>query len=57
MRRVTCVCLNYLLPQVCPYSRIFPVRTAVVRGLGRALDDRKRAIRKLAAKVRADIHS
>ena len=37
--------------QVCPYSRIYPVRTAVVRGLGRALDDRKRAIRKLAAKV------
>ena len=36
---------------MCPYSRIYPVRTAVVRGLGRALDDRKRAIRRLAAKV------
>lgn len=35
-----------------PYQALHPVRKTVVNGLSFALDDPKRAVRKLAAKVR-----
>jgi hypothetical protein len=36
----------------CPYPKLHPVRQLVTRGLARVCDDRKRAVRMLAAKVR-----
>ena len=35
-----------------PYSRLFPVKMAVIKGLQKALDDPKRAVRQTAVKVR-----
>jgi hypothetical protein len=37
---------------LCAYARLHPLRQGVVRGLGRVLDDRKRVLRRAAAKVR-----
>jgi hypothetical protein len=36
----------------CPYPKLHPVRQLVITGLARVCDDRKRAVRMLAAKVR-----
>ena len=46
--------LEYLL-DICtsyPYHQIFPIKKLVIKGLQLALDDKKRAVRLLAAKVR-----
>jgi hypothetical protein len=42
---------------VCPYPQLHPVRQVVIRGLARVCDDRKRAVRMLAAKVRNVFYS
>jgi hypothetical protein len=37
---------------VCAYARLHPLRDTVAKGLRPALDDKKRAVRRLAARVR-----
>ena len=50
---VRALCLQCLQEMIrLPYNSIHPVRKNVVNGLSFALDDPKRAVRKLAAKVR-----
>ena len=44
--------LLLLLCSTYPYHKLYPVQSEVVRGLLEVLDDRKRAVRMLAAKVR-----
>jgi hypothetical protein len=35
-----------------PYPKIHPLKATVVKGLGKIIDDKKRVVRILAAKVR-----
>jgi PHP family Zn ribbon phosphoesterase len=35
-----------------PYVRLYPVKKMIIKGLGVVIDDRRRIVRKLAAKVR-----
>ena len=37
---------------VLPYSRLYPLRKFLIKGLTQVIDDKKRAVRKLAARVR-----
>ena len=51
VRRAALCCLLEMC-DLFPFSRLFPVKKAVLKGLQGALDDRKKAVRLLAAKVR-----
>ena len=44
-------CLIKIAQGELPYSRLFPMKLQVIRGLRRVLDDRKRAVRLLAART------
>jgi hypothetical protein len=50
MRAQALQCIHEM--RTLPYKALHPVRKTVINGLSFALDDHKRAVRKLAAKVR-----
>jgi hypothetical protein len=49
-RQLALKCVSYLVSL--PYPALYPLRKEVIRALGRVIDDKKRAIRMFAAKIR-----
>ena len=44
--------LRELSPEIIPYSKLHPMKVLVLKSLGKVIDDKKRVVRKFAAKVR-----
>jgi hypothetical protein len=52
VRALSLKCLLEIINGEIPYSKLHPFKNLVVKGLSNVIDDRKRAVRYLAAKVR-----